>query len=108
MSNMNTVVLDPREGGGDGKGDFAILVPPSCTLPPKMYNTVNMRSVLLLLLGSVLFTSGCTDRPEVPPSALGTILVELPTLKEAAEPFPFPMEGDNDHQNCVFNEKDFM
>jgi hypothetical protein len=62
-----------------------------------------------LFISSVLFLSaGCMDRPELSPSAYGRILETLPTLKEAEEPFPFPMEGDNDHQNCVFDEADFM
>jgi len=65
-------------------------------------------SVNLVLVGSVLFTSGCTDRPELSPSAYGTILEALPPLKETKEPYPFPMEGDNDHQNCTFDEHDFM
>ena len=67
-----------------------------------------MRSLLFLVIGSVVLLAGCIDRPEVSPSAYGTILDALPTLKEAEEPFPFPMEGDNDHQNCVFNPSDFM
>ena len=71
-----------------------------------------MRNLLclpfVLLIGSILFTSGCTDRPEVSPSAYGTILETLPIIKEAEEPFPFPMEEDNDHQNCEFDEFDFM
>jgi hypothetical protein len=67
-----------------------------------------MRNVFFLLLGSVLFMSGCIDRPEVSPRAYGTILKSLPNLKEAEEPFPFPMEDDNDHQNCEFKESDFM
>ena len=52
--------------------------------------------------------SGCADRPGVSPNAYGTILEALPSLKAAEEPFPFPTEGDNDHQNCKFNEMDFM
>jgi len=68
-----------------------------------------MRSLLVLLMGTaLLLMSGCADRPEVSPSAYGTILEALPNLKAAEEPFPFPMEGDNDHQNCKFNELDFM
>ena len=68
-----------------------------------------MRSFLFFLVGSVLFFSGCTDRYELSPSAYGTILEALPDLKEAAGPFPFPISEDgNDHQNCVFDEKDFM
>ena len=67
-----------------------------------------MRNFLLLLAGSVLLTAGCIDRPEVSPNVYGTILEALPTLKEAEEPFPFPQEGENDHQNCQFNEIDFM
>ena len=77
-------------------------------MPPEKYNACAMRSLLVLLIGIVLFTSGCIDRPEVSPKVYGTILKELPDIKEAKEPFPFPMEGDNDHQNCVFDEKDFM
>ena len=65
-----------------------------------------MRS-LFLLIGTVLLMSGC-DRPEVSPSTYGTILESLPALKAAEEPFPFPREGDNDHQNCKFNDRDFM
>ena len=67
-----------------------------------------MRSLSIVLTGSVLFISGCIDRPEVHSTAYGTILQELPTLESAEEPFPFPIEGDNDHQNCVFNDEDFF
>ena len=68
-----------------------------------------MRSFFVLLFGSVLLMSGCADRPEVSPSAYGTILEALPSRPEAEEPYPFPMEGDNDHQNCDFsNDLDFM
>ena len=67
-----------------------------------------MKRIVIALVGSVLFASGCMNRPEVSPSAYGTILVKLPVLKEAEEPFPFPLEGDNDHQNCVFSDGDFM
>ena len=67
-----------------------------------------MRSLLCVLVGSVLFLSGCADRPELSPSAYGTVFESLPTLPEAEKPFPFPMEGDNDHQNCEFDEFDFM
>jgi hypothetical protein len=73
-----------------------------------------MRSLLSLFVGSVLLLSGCADRPELSPSAYGTILDALPVLKEAEEPFPFPVEGVegeegyNDHQNCVFDDWDFM
>jgi len=66
-----------------------------------------MRSLLFLLAGFPLLLSGCADRPEVPRSAYGTVLVALPDLEKAKEPFPFPMEGDNDHQNCVFDESEF-
>ena len=66
-----------------------------------------MRGFLVLLVSVVPFTSGCLDRPEVSPDAYGTILVQLPSLEKAEKPFPFPMEGDNDHQNCVFDERDF-
>ena len=68
---------------------------------------VAMRSLFCLLVGSVLLTSGCADRPELPPSAYGTILEILPVFEESEKPFPFPMEGDNDHQNCVFEKDDF-
>jgi len=68
---------------------------------------VPMRSLFVLLIGSVLFLSGCADRPEVSPAAYGTILEELPALKAAEEPFPFPMEGENDHQNCEFDDDEF-
>ena len=69
-----------------------------------------MRSLLflMLLVGSVLFTLGCADHPELSPSAYGTVLEELPAIKAAEYPFPFPKEGDNDHQNCTFDEIDFM
>jgi hypothetical protein len=67
-----------------------------------------MRSYLLFTIGIVLLALGCSDRPEVPSSAYGTILHVLPELEAAETPFPFPIEGDNDHQNCVFNEEDFM
>ena len=68
-----------------------------------------MRSIFFLLAGSVLFISGCVDRPERSPSAYGTILEALPVLKEAEAPFPFPIgEDGNDHQNCEFDEMDFM
>jgi len=67
-----------------------------------------MRNPLFLLLGSVLFLSGCADRPEVLSSAYGTVRETLPDFEEAEAPFPFPAEGDNDHQNCVFNEEDFF
>jgi len=67
-----------------------------------------MRSHLFLLIGAVLLLSGCADRPEVSPSTYGTILETLPNLEAAEEPFPFPMDGDNDHQNCKFKDSDFM
>jgi len=68
-----------------------------------------MRNILFLLAGSILFISGCADRSELSPSAYGTILEELPVLEEAEAPFPFPIgEDGNDHQNCEFNEIDFM
>ena len=72
-----------------------------------MYNMNAMRSLFVLLISAVLFASGCTERPEVPSNVYGTILMELPTLAKAEEPFPFPMEGDNDHQNCVFDPMEF-
>jgi hypothetical protein len=53
-------------------------------------------------------TAGCTDRPEVPPENYGTILHALPVIEEAEKPFPFPPDGENDHQHCEFNEADFM
>jgi hypothetical protein len=67
-----------------------------------------MQRFLFLFTASVVFMMGCTDRPEVSPNVYGTILEELPAFKEAKEPFPFPQEGDNDHQHCEFNEMDFM
>ncbi|MCL2710161.1 MAG: hypothetical protein FWE95_04705 [Planctomycetaceae bacterium] len=68
-----------------------------------------MRILLALLACFALFLSGCTDRPELPPSAYGVIRDTLPELEKANEPFPFPIGKDgNDHQNCVFNEDDFM
>jgi len=68
-----------------------------------------MRIFLSLLVGSVLYLSGCADRPELSPSAYGTILQELPNLEAANEPFPFPIGADgNDHQNCVFDDADFF
>ena len=63
-----------------------------------------MRNFLFLFAGFILLTVGCTDRPEVPMSAYGNVLETLPVLEKAEKPFPFPLEGDNDHQNC---EKDF-
>jgi hypothetical protein len=62
-----------------------------------------MRSVLIVLVGSVLFLSGCADRPELSPSAYGTILEALPFLPETEEPFIFPVEGEN-HLNCDFSD----
>jgi len=67
-----------------------------------------MKNLFFVLIGSVLFLSGCVDRPELSPNAYGTILDVLPTLQAAEEPFPFPMEGDNDHQNCEFDDLDFF
>ena len=67
-----------------------------------------MRNLLFLVIGSLVLSAGCMNRPELSPSAYGTILDALPVLEAAEEPFPFPMEGDNDHQNCVFNPSDFM
>ena len=67
-----------------------------------------MRSLFFVGMGLVLFFAGCIDRPERSPSAYGTVLKVLPTLQAAEEPFPFPKEGDNDHQNCVFDESDFL
>ena len=75
---------------------------------PSNQRKYTVRNFLFLLIGTVLLMSGCADRPEVSPSAYGTILESLPDLKAAKEPFPFPMEGDKDHQNCKFNEIDFM
>jgi len=67
------------------------------------------RIFLSLLVGSVLFVSGCADRPELSPSAYGTVLHDLPDLPEANEPFPFPIGADgNCHQHCVFDEMDFF
>ena len=62
-----------------------------------------MRNLLFLLVGSVLFFSGCTDRSELSPSAFGTILIALPELAEAEEPFVFPVEGEN-HTKCEFGD----
>jgi hypothetical protein len=67
-----------------------------------------MRSFLFLLVGSVLCLAGCADRPELSPNAYGTVLETLPSIEEAEKPFSFPMEGDNDHQSCTFDEMDFM
>ena len=67
-----------------------------------------MQIFLLLLVGFVLFLSGCADRPELVPNAYGIILEALPEIEEADEPFLFPREDGNDHQNCVFKEEDFM
>jgi len=68
-----------------------------------------MRILLATLVGSVLLITGCTDRPELAPSAYGVIRDTLPELEKANEPFPFPIGKDgNDHQNCVFNEEDFL
>ena len=71
-------------------------------------NFTYMRSHLFLLFGSVVLLLGCADHPEVSTSAYGTVLETLPDLKDAEAPFPFPAEGDNNHQNCVFNEEDFF
>ena len=51
-----------------------------------------MRSLLFLFVGSVLLMTGCMDRPEVPRSFYGTILVALPDIPAAKEPFPFPYD----------------
>ena len=68
-----------------------------------------MRILLATFVGCVLCLSGCADRPELAPSAYGVIRDALPELEKANEPFPFPIGADgNDHQNCVFNEEDFM
>jgi hypothetical protein len=68
-----------------------------------------MRIFLFLLAGSVLFLSGCADRPELSPNAYGTVLQALPEMEEAKEPFPFPKGADNnDHTNCEFNDIDFL
>ena len=66
-----------------------------------------MRAIFVVLVGSVLFTSGCVDCPEVPQSAYGTILRELPFLEEAEKPFRFPVDGD-EHLDCEFDDQDFM
>jgi hypothetical protein len=64
---------------------------------------------LFTLLGLILFlVSGCTDRPESVPQSYGKILNELPTIKEAEEPFQFPYAGNNDHRNCEFKDEDFF
>ena len=66
-----------------------------------------MRSPFFLI-GLIVLILGCVDRPEVPLRTYGTILEALPVLEATESPFPFPMEGDNDHLNCVFKEEDFM
>ena len=76
--------------------------------PVESMEIPHMRSLLFLLVGAVLLMPGCADHPEILPNDYGTILEALPSLKEAEKPFPFPMEGDNDHQNCKFSEMDFM
>ena len=78
------------------------------SVDPTLGKSVLAKSVLLstLLLGALCSLQGC-HRAEVPPGGYGTILAALHDLKEAKEPFPFPMEGENDHQNCVFNEAEF-
>ena len=74
---------------------------------------MSMRSILVLFVGSVLCMTGCADRPELSLNAYGTILGELPFLEDAQAPFPFPIEvlpdgSINDHQNCEFDDFDFM
>ena len=59
-----------------------------------------------MVIGVVL--TGCADRPEVGPTAYGTVINQLPSLKEAEEPFKFPYAGDTDHSKCKFNEEDFF
>lgn len=60
---------------------------------------------LAVSIGFILTLLGCADRPEVSPDAYGTILQYLPDIEEAKKPFSFPMEGDNDHQNCSFDDE---
>ena len=60
-----------------------------------------MRLCFLVIAGSVLFLSGCVDRPEVPKSEYGIILTSLPKLPEAQEPFPFPIEINVDGERKV-------
>lgn len=62
-------------------------------------------SILFVVMSSVV---GCTDRPEIGPQAYGTVVDELPYIKEAEAPFTFPHAGDDDHRNCEFNEEDFL
>ena len=91
MSILSKKIIDPKY---PVKND--ILYP---------FTVYPMRSFLIVLVGSVLFLSGCADRPELSPSAYGTILDALP---EAEEPFIFPVEGEN-HLNCDFSDDlDFM
>jgi len=75
--------------------------------PPDNDMRIFLSLSVSLLVGSVLLLSGCADRPELSPSAYGTILRELPDLEEANAPFPFPIGADgNCHQHCVFDEFD--
>jgi len=72
----------------------------------------SMQRFVTLSIGAILVLSGCAERPEVPRSEYGIILSALPTLREAQEPFPFPIEvlpdgSINDHQNCVFRGDDW-
>ena len=71
-----------------------------------------MRITLPLIFVGILvglgMTTGCVDRPELPPAAYGTILDTLPRLDEATKPFQFPYAGENDHRNCVFKDEDFF
>jgi len=59
-----------------------------------------------MLAGSVLWLSGCIDRPEVPRSAYGTVLESLPDLEEAKQPFPFPVgrDGNSLYPTCFFGK----
>lgn len=55
-----------------------------------------------------MFFSGCTDRSGLSPKEFGMILIALPELAEAKEPFVFPVEGEN-HTECDFsNDPDLM
>ncbi len=67
-----------------------------------------MRLLPVFFLLPLFFLSGCADRLEVKPAAYGTVVDQLPSLKEADEPFNFPFAGDVDHRNCVFRDEDFL
>ena len=67
----------------------------------------SVRIFFCFLVGSVLFVSGCADRPELSRSDYGIILEALPKIDEADEPFVFPVGADgNDHRDCKFSDLD--